>query len=77
MYKSGLRTEDLEYNRHRLREETRMADLHYSPSVKQNRFRIFKGVKRSVTFNVGQNLPVANPRKGEVFVVCGIGQIYL
>jgi len=52
---------------HRLREDSRMmTDLHHSPSIKQNnRFRIFKGVKRSVTFNVGQNLPVMSPRRGE------------
>lgn len=48
----------------RLREDSRLTDLHHSPSMKQNRFRIFKGVKRSVTFNLGQNLPVSTPRRG-------------
>lgn len=28
-----------------------------SPFVKQNRLQIFKGVKRSVTFSMGQNVP--------------------
>lgn len=42
----------------RLREDLKM-ELRHSPSVKHNRFRIFKGVKRSVTFNVGQNGPPA------------------
>lgn len=47
---------------HHLREESRMM----TDSIKHNnRFRIFKGVKRSVTFNVGQNLPVMSPRRGE------------
>ncbi|XP_063400417.1 rho family-interacting cell polarization regulator 2-like isoform X5 [Mytilus trossulus] len=48
----------------RLRDESRLTDLHHSPSMKQNRLRIFKGVKRSVTFNLGQNLPVSAPRRG-------------
>ncbi|CAC5400599.1 unnamed protein product [Mytilus coruscus] len=48
----------------RLRDESRLTDLHHSPSMKQNHFRIFKGVKRSVTFNLGQNLPVSAPRRG-------------
>lgn len=57
-----------------------MPNLHHTPSVKQNRFRIFRGVKRSVTFNIGQNSkpivvpreqnspvkPAVVPRKGEI-----------